>query len=45
MLPEDVVYLAKPVLRHRLMLTYEAVVQGVKPETIIDAIFAATPTP
>ena len=45
MLPEDVVYLAKPVLRHRLILTYEAVVQGVKPETIIDAIFAATRTP
>ena len=45
MLPEDVVYLSKPVLRHRLILTYEAVVQNVQPETIIEAIFATTPTP
>jgi MoxR-like ATPase len=33
------------VLRHRLILNFEAVADGVKPETIIDAVFAATRTP
>jgi len=44
-LPEDIHFLAKSVLRHRICLTYEAVVQGVSPEQVIDAVFAATPTP
>jgi MoxR-like ATPase len=44
-LPEDVKYLRHTVLRHRLILTYEALADNVRPEQIIDAIFAATPTP
>ncbi|MDR0628010.1 MAG: MoxR family ATPase [Bifidobacteriaceae bacterium] len=43
--PEDIKYLRYQVLRHRLILTYEAVADSVRPETVIDAIFAATPTP
>jgi MoxR-like ATPase len=43
--PEDIKYLRYQVLRHRLILTYEAVADSVRPEAIIDAIFAATPTP
>ncbi|MDR1799731.1 MAG: MoxR family ATPase, partial [Bifidobacteriaceae bacterium] len=43
--PDDVAFLAHTVLRHRLILTYEAVADSVKPETIIDAVFAATRTP
>jgi MoxR-like ATPase len=44
-LPEDVTYLAHKVLRHRIILTYEAQARGVKTEQIIDAVFAATRTP
>jgi len=33
------------VLRHRIILNYEAVADDVKQEKIIDAIFAMTPTP
>ena len=33
------------VLRHRLHLTFEALADQVPPETIIDAVFAAVPTP
>jgi MoxR-like ATPase len=43
--PEDIKYLRYQVLRHRLILTYEAAADSVRPETVIDAIFAATPTP
>ncbi|MDR2377972.1 MAG: MoxR family ATPase [Bifidobacteriaceae bacterium] len=43
--PDDVKYLRHQVLRHRLILTYEAVADSVRPESVIDAIFAATPTP
>ena len=32
-------------LRHRLVLTYDALVDDIAPEAIIDAIFAAVPTP
>lgn len=44
-IPEDVRELRHPVLRHRLHLTYEAVADGVSPETVVDAVFAAVPTP
>ncbi|MDR0592105.1 MAG: MoxR family ATPase [Bifidobacteriaceae bacterium] len=43
--PEDVKYLRYQVLRHRLILTYEAVADSVRPEAVIDAVFAATPAP
>jgi MoxR-like ATPase len=43
--PDDVKYLRYLVLRHRLILTYEAVADSVKPESVIDALFSATPAP
>lgn len=44
-LPEDVVGLRHAVLRHRLLLTFEAMAGRVKPEDIIDAVFDTVPTP
>ncbi len=43
--PDDVHELRHSVLRHRLHLTFEALADQVQPETIIDAVFAAVPTP
>ncbi|MDR2453640.1 MAG: MoxR family ATPase [Bifidobacteriaceae bacterium] len=45
MVPDDVKYLRYLVLRHRLILTYEAVADSVQPEAVVDALFAATPAP
>ncbi len=39
---EDVVALAKPVLRHRLLLNYRAEAEGITVETIIDRLIAET---
>lgn len=44
-IPEDVTHLRHSVLRHRLILGYEAAADEVRPETIIDAIFGAVQTP
>jgi MoxR-like ATPase len=44
-IPEDVQQLRHGVLRHRLHLTFEALADQVPPETVIDAVFAAVPTP
>ncbi|GAA3669502.1 AAA family ATPase [Microbacterium marinilacus] len=44
-LPEDVRALRHLVLRHRVLLNFEAEADGVRSEEIIDAIFAAVPTP
>ena len=44
-IPEDVKHLRHRVLRHRLILGYEAAADEVRPETIIDAIFGAVQTP
>jgi MoxR-like ATPase len=44
-IPEDVRELRHAVLRHRLHLTFEALADRVAPETIIDALFRAVPTP
>ena len=44
-IPDDVRLLRHGVLRHRLVLTYDALADGIAPEAIIDAIFAAVPTP
>jgi MoxR-like ATPase len=43
--PEDIRRLAPAVLRHRLVLTFEAIAARVRPETVIDALVAAVPTP
>lgn len=44
-LPEDIKQLRFAVLRHRLILTFKAVAEHIKAETLIDAIFDAVPTP
>lgn len=43
--PEDVKAMRYTVLRHRVMLNFAAVADGVQEETIIDAIFGAVVTP
>ncbi|MFD5224102.1 AAA family ATPase [Microbacterium sp. NPDC058342] len=44
-LPEDIRVLRHLVLRHRVLLTFEADAEGVRSEEIIDQIFASVPTP
>jgi len=44
-IPEDVKRLRHVLLRHRIILNFEAIADDVKPETIIDAVFAAIPAP
>ncbi|WP_029150385.1 AAA family ATPase [Microbacterium indicum] len=44
-LPEDIHALRHLVLRHRVLTTFEAEADGVRPEDLVDAIFAAVPTP
>jgi MoxR-like ATPase len=44
-IPEDVKELRHVVLRHRIILNFEAIADDVRPETIIDAIFAAVKVP
>jgi MoxR-like ATPase len=44
-LPQDVRELAKDVLRHRLVLSYEALAEGVDAERILDRVLEAIPMP
>lgn len=44
-LPEDIRELRHLVLRHRVLLTFEADAEGIRSEEIIDQIFASVPTP
>jgi MoxR-like ATPase len=44
-LPQDVHELAKDVLRHRLVLTYQALAEDISPDRIIDTVLAAVPMP
>jgi hypothetical protein len=37
--------IAKDVLRHRLVLTYEGLADGVTPDAILDRVMAAVPVP
>lgn len=43
--PDDVRSLRHVVLRHRVLLNFEAEADGVRSEQVIDAIFSAVPTP
>jgi len=43
--PDDVRAMRYGVLRHRLVLTFDALAGGIKPEQIIDAVFHAVPMP
>ena len=44
-LPGDVYDLCKDVLRHRLVLTYQALAEGVSADDILDAVIASVPQP
>ena len=44
-LPTDIHDLAKDVLRHRLVLTYQALADGVTSDVILDAALRAVPQP
>ena len=44
-IPEDVRRLAHRILRHRVILGFEADAEGIKPEQIVDAIVASVRTP
>ena len=43
--PIEVAYIAKEVLRHRIVLSYEAQAEGVTQDMIIDRVLAAVPIP
>jgi MoxR-like ATPase len=42
---DDLHALAKDALRHRLVLTYQALAEEVNPDSILDRVFAAVPVP
>jgi MoxR-like ATPase len=44
-LAEDLGALAKDALRHRLVLTYQALAEEVSPDSILDQVLAAVPVP
>ncbi|MFY9262717.1 MAG: MoxR family ATPase [Actinomycetaceae bacterium] len=44
-IPDDIRKLRYPILRHRLVRTYDALANDIAPETLIDAVFNAVPTP
>ena len=43
--PQDVKDMAHDVLRHRILVTYEAEAEGVTPEMLIDRILDKLPVP
>jgi len=38
-LPEDIIFIAKDVLRHRIGLTFEAIADGITPDNVIEKIW------
>lgn len=44
-LPDDVKAVAKPVLRHRLLLKPEAELEGLTPDSVVDALLDSVPVP
>ena len=44
-LAEDLQALAKDALRHRLVLTYQALAEDVSPDSILDSVLGAVPVP
>ena len=44
-LPEDVVDVAPDVLRHRLVLTYEALAEGLTADQLVHRVMAQVPAP
>ena len=43
--PEDVQTIARDVLRHRLVLTFQAEAEGVDAESILDRVLETVPVP
>jgi MoxR-like ATPase len=43
--PDDVKALARPTLRHRILLRPEAELEGATPDGVLDAVLATVPTP
>ena len=43
--PHDVKAVARDVLRHRVVVSYEAEADGVTPDSVIEAVLAAVETP
>ena len=43
--PHDVKRVAMDVLRHRVVVTYEAEADGIRPEAIIEGVLGAVDTP
>jgi MoxR-like ATPase len=41
---EDVRAVARPALRHRLILNYEAQAEGIDPDAVVGEVLAALPT-
>jgi MoxR-like ATPase len=44
-LPEDILTIAPDVIRHRLVLSYEALAENIDAQHIIDAVMARVPVP
>ena len=44
-IPDDVKAIAPDVLRHRVILTFEAEAEGVRPDDVVGAILARMPVP
>ena len=44
-IPEDVKYVAKDILRHRILLSYEAEAEEITSEDIVDQLFQEVPVP
>jgi MoxR-like ATPase len=44
-LPQDLVDLAKDILRHRLVLSYEALADGITPDQLLTWVLSALPVP
>ncbi len=44
-LPEDITDLVPDVLRHRIVLSYEALAEGLNPDTLIERVMKAVPVP
>ena len=44
-IPEDIRYIGKDVLRHRILLSYEAEAEEITSEEVIDQLFKEIPVP
>jgi MoxR-like ATPase len=44
-IPDDLAALAKDAMRHRLVLTYQALAEEVSADSVLDAVLAAVPVP